>query len=59
MGRIYRKGRFLIWNERVSGDRILISMNVSSITTVLDSTVKCFAFKVHLRPEYLNETEKM
>ena len=34
VGRIYRKGRFLIWNERVSGDRILISMNVSSITTV-------------------------
>jgi len=47
VGRICRKGRFKAWNERVRGDGILIiiSMAVSSITTVKDSTVrpKCFA----------------
>ena len=34
--RICRTGRFLVWNERLRDDGILIiiSMNVSSITTV-------------------------
>jgi len=37
VGRICRKVRFYAWNERVRGDGILIiiSMNVSSMTTVI------------------------
>ena len=36
VGRICRKGRFKAWNENSKGDGILIiiSINVSSITTV-------------------------
>ena len=36
VGRIYRKGRFSAWKERMRGGGmlIIISINVSSITTV-------------------------